>query len=335
MPTRGERIRKSREEKNDEFYTIYADVADELPHYRKFFKGKRILCPCDWDESFEERLVYSDGSEVFPEDLFSDKNFVKDIDIDETRKSFEKKIDLIKCNFIKFLVSHADAYGIKSISVSGYNPRTRKGVKFQDIDYSKYDVVITNPPFSLFREFVDIMINNKKEFLVIGPQHGIMYKETFKYIIQNKIWIGYHYHLSGFLLPDGTILPKNDNLPRSCCWFTNLPVSIRNDELILTQKYDPLKNPKYDNFDAIEVGATSDIPYDYDGIMGVPITFLQKFNPNQFEILGLGSGDSAKEVGVQKNYRGRTDLAYLKDGKHHCPFGRILIRNKKVCHDED
>ena len=87
MPTRGERIRKSREEKNDEFYTIYADVADELPHYRKFLKGKRILCPCDWDESFEERLVYSDGSEVFPEDLFSDKNFVKDIDIDETGNS--------------------------------------------------------------------------------------------------------------------------------------------------------------------------------------------------------------------------------------------------------
>ncbi len=210
-----------------------------------------------------------------------------------------------------------------------------KGIKFQEIDYTKYDVVITNPPFSLFREFVDVMIKNGKDFLIVGPQHGIMYKETFKYIIKNKIWIGYHYHLTGFLLPDGSILPKNDNLPRSCCWFTNLPVSIRNDELILTQNYDPVKNPKYDNFDAIEVGSTTNIPYDYDGIMGVPITFLQKFNPEQFEILGLGSGDSAKEVGVGKNYRGRTDLAYTRDGKHQCPFGRILIKNKKVRKDED
>lgn len=335
MPSRGERIRKSREEKNDEFYTLYDDIAAELPNYKEYLKGKRIICPCDWDESFEEEIVYSDGVESTPSDLFTSKENVKDINVPETKKKFEKDFDLIKCNFIKFLVSHAEAYGIKSISVSGFNPFFNKGIKFQEIDYTKYDVVITNPPFSLFREFVDVMIKNGKDFLIVGPQHGIMYKETFKYIIKNKIWIGYHYHLTGFLLPDGSILPKNDNLPRSCCWFTNLPVSIRNDELILTQNYDPVKNPKYDNFDAIEVGSTTNIPYDYDGIMGVPITFLQKFNPEQFEILGLGSGDSAKEVGVGKNYRGRTDLAYTRDGKHQCPFGRILIKNKKVRKDED
>lgn len=335
MPSRGERIRKSREEKNDEFYTLYDDIAAELPNYKEYLKGKRIICPCDWDESFEEEIVYSDGAESTPSDLFTSKENVKDINVPETKKKFEKDFDLIKCNFIKFLVSHAEAYGIKSISVSGFNPFLNKGIKFQEIDYTKYDVVITNPPFSLFREFVDVMIKNGKDFLIVGPQHGIMYKETFKYNIKNKIWIGYHYHLTGFLLPDGSILPKNDNLPRSCCWFTNLPVSIRNDELILTQNYDPVKNPKYDNFDAIEVGSTTNIPYDYDGIMGVPITFLQKFNPEQFEILGLGSGDSAKEVGVGKNYRGRTDLAYTRDGKHQCPFGRILIKNKKVRKDED
>ena len=217
MPSRGERIRKSREEKNDEFYTLYDDIAAELPNYKEYLKGKRIICPCDWDESFEEEIVYSDGAESTPSDLFTSKENVKDINVPETKKKFEKDFDLIKCNFIKFLVSHAEAYGIKSISVSGFNPFFNKGIKFQEIDYTKYDVVITNPPFSLFREFVDVMIKNGKDFLIVGPQHGIMYKETFKYIIKNKIWIGYHYHLTGFLLPDGSILPKNDNLPRSCC----------------------------------------------------------------------------------------------------------------------
>ena len=112
MPTRIERIQKSKRNAEDEFYTIYADIAAELPNYRAQLKGKRVLCPCDWDESFEQQIVYSDGSEVRSPDLFNNLNFVKDINIDETRKSFEKKIDLIKCNFIKFLVSHADAYKI-------------------------------------------------------------------------------------------------------------------------------------------------------------------------------------------------------------------------------
>ena len=335
MPTRVERIQKSKEEQNDEFYTIYDDIAAELPNYKEYLRGKRILCPCDWDESFEEQIVDSDGTEVLSNDLFNDSNFVKDININETKKSFEKKIDLIKCNFIKFLVSHAEDYEIKSISVSGYDPINQKGIRFQDIDYSKYDVVITNPPFSQFREFIDLMFKNNMKFLIIGPQDAPLYKYCFEYFHNNKIWLGYHFHMTGFILSDGTLLPKNDNRVRSCCWFTNLPVSIRNDELILTQNYDPVKNPKYDNFDAIEVGSTTNIPYDYDGIMGVPITFLQKFNPEQFEILGLGSGDSAKEVGVGKNYRGRTDLAYTRDGKHQCPFGRILIKNKKVRKDED
>ena len=335
MPTRLERIKNSKEKQNDEFYTIYDDIANELPNYKEYFKGKRILCPCDWDESFEEQIVYSDGTEVFSNDLFNDSNFVKDININETKKSFEKKIDLIKCNFIKFLVSHAEDYEIKSISVSGYDPINQKGIRFQDIDYSKYDVVITNPPFSQFREFIDLMFKNDMKFLIIGPQDAPLYKYCFDYFHNNKIWLGYHFHMTGFILSDGTLLPKNDNRVRSCCWFTNLDVKYRHDELILTEKYSD-KYIHYDNFNGIDVNETKNIPYDYEGCMGVPITFIQKYNPEQFEIIGLGSGDSAKEIGIKKNYRGRTDLAYTDgDGKHHCPFGRIIIKNKKVYKDED
>ena len=102
MPSRGERIRKSREEKNDEFYTLYDDIAAELPNYKEYLKGKRIICPCDWDESFEEEIVYSDGAESTPSDLFTSKENVKDINVPETKKKFEKDFDLIKCNFSNY-----------------------------------------------------------------------------------------------------------------------------------------------------------------------------------------------------------------------------------------
>ncbi|SHL31347.1 Adenine-specific methyltransferase EcoRI [Fibrobacter sp. UWT2] len=341
MPTRIERIQKSKRNAEDEFYTIYADIAAELPNYRAQLKGKRVLCPCDWDESFEQQIVYSDGSEVRSPDLFNNLNFVKDINIDETRKSFEKKIDLIKCNFIKFLVSHADAYKIKSISVSGFNPAMQKGIRFQDIDYSNYDVVITNPPFSQFREFIDTMFKNKMQFLVIGPQNAITYKECFKYIYENKMWIGYHFHMTGFDRPDGTHIPKNDNKVRSCCWFTNMEVSLRHDEMILTEEYSPERYPKYVNYDAIHVKETNLIPYDYPDEMSVPITFLQKYNPEQFEILGC-SGTLAKpmrEIAEKGEYQqgGAAFYRLCPDGKYkyHREFPRIVVKNKKVRHDED
>ena len=341
MPTRLERIKNSKEKQNDEFYTIYDDIANELPNYKEYFKGKRILCPCDWDESFEEQIVYSDGTEVFSNDLFNDSNFVKDININETKKSFEKKIDLIKCNFIKFLVSHADDYEIKSISVSGYDPINQKGIRFQDIDYSKYDVVITNPPFSQFREFVDTMFKNNMAFIVIGPQNAITYKEVFKYIFENKMWIGYHFHLTGFDLPDGTHIPKSDNRVRTCCWFTNMEVSLRHDEMIMTEKYDESINVKYINYDAIHVKETNSIPYDYEGEMGAPITFLQKYNPEQFEIIGF-SGTLAKPIKDYANpgeYQQGGPAFYTpfsnEKYKYHREFPRIVIKNKKVRKDED
>ena len=330
MPSRYERITNSKKAKNDEFYTLYDDIASELPNYKKYLANKRIICPCDWDESFEEEIVYSDGEYYDGDNLFSQGDTVKNIDILKTRKKFEKDLNLVKCNFVKFLVAHAEDYKIKSITVSGYDPQSDKGVKFQNLNYSNYDLVITNPPFSLFIDFIETMFKNKMDFIVIGPQHAVAYKEVFKHIKENEMWMGYNYHLLGFQLPDGTVLPKNDNLPRSCGWYTNLPVKYRNDKLILTEEYSKELYPHYDNFDGIDVSKTKLIPKDYDGYMGVPITFLQKYNPDQFEIVGMGTGDTAKEIGITKNYRGRTDLAFTKDGKNQCPYGRIVIKNKEV-----
>lgn len=326
------RLEKSRLTKNDEFYTLYEDIAAELPNYREQLRGKRIICPCDWDESFQEALVYKEEGYVAPHSLISLGGTIKRIEIAETKAKIERDLGTVKCNFIKFLVAHAEAYGIKSISVSGYNPATDEGVRFQDIDYSNYDIVITNPPFSQFREFIDTMFRNKMKFLIIGPANAAAYPETFQHIQDNELWLGYHHHMTGFILPTGEILPKNDALVRYCCWYSNLDVKYRHDKLILTEKYDPQRNPTYYNFDAIDVSKTNEIPYDYDGYMGVPITFLQKYNPEQFEIIGLS-------IRVKKKFRfngDKADLWYEKDGKPwKCPFRRIIIRNKEFYHDED
>lgn len=320
--------------KNDEYYTLYEDISAEVSRYADQLKGQRVLCPCDWDESYNEEVVYKEEINVLPDNFLEPSGTIKKIDIEASRKIM-KDINLVKCNFVKFLIAQAKSYRIKSISVSGYNPSTGEGVKFQDIDYSKYDVVITNPPFSLFREFIATMFENNMKFLVIGPQTAITYKETFYYIKDNKMWLGYARQLSGFMLPNGAKLMSRDkggSVPRACKWFTNLDVSYRHDKLILTEKYSPEKYKNYYNYDGIDVGRVVDIPYDYEGIMGVPITFITKYNPSQFEIIDKG-------VTAKKTVRFKGDKASLwteKDGQpYKIPFERILIRNKEPYYDED
>ena len=319
-------LEKANRQKYDEYYTLYQDIADEVPHYRDQLRGKRILCPCDWDESFDEIFVYK-AEAPRKTDLFGE-GVVRDIDLSRSGgKNIERELGLIRCNFVKFLVAHAEDYGLRSVSVSGYNPRTGQGIPFQSIDYSQYDLIITNPPFSLFREFIDVMMKKGKEFLVIGPQNAITYKECFEYIQTNRMWIGYHQHLTGFILEDGTVLQKNDSLPRCCCWYTNLDVSHRHDRLILTEEYSPGQFPKYYNYDAIEVGSTASIPCDYPGIMGVPITFLQKYNPEQFELIGI---DQLVEMNKGVKVPHNPNKPWIeKDGKpDRIPYRRIFIRNR-------
>ncbi len=321
---------KANKNKVDEFFTLYEDVANEVPRYKEQLKGQRIICPCDWDESYSEEIVYKEEGFVASANLLDKGGTIKKIDIKASKKKIEKPLALINCNFVKFLVAHAEDYKIKSISVSGYNPTTGKGVKFQDVDYSKFDLVITNPPFSQFREFIDAMFKNKMKFLVIGPLTAITYRDIFNHIKDNEMWLGYAKQLSGFKLADGTeLLSKNPegSVPRACKWYTNLDVIYRHDKMILTENYNPEKYPNYYNYKGIDVDRTNQIPHDYVGVMGVPITFLQKFNPDQFKIIGKG-------VQVEKTVRFKGDKATLwieKDGKpFKAPFERILIKNKKV-----
>ena len=142
------------------------------------------------------------------------------------------------------------------------------------------DIVVTNPPFSLFREYVKVLMDNNKDFVIVGNINAITYKEFFPYIKDNRIGLGFTNGAKSFIRPNGE---EKDVL---ICWYTTLPISKHNEELVLFRKYNPEEYPKYDNYDAINVDKTCDIPADYDGVMGVPISFLNKYNPNQFQIIG-------------------------------------------------
>ncbi|MGB6348072.1 MAG: adenine-specific methyltransferase EcoRI family protein [Methyloceanibacter sp.] len=203
----------------------------------------------------------------------------------------------------------------------------------------KADIVVTNPPFSLFREYVAQLVEYGKQFVIIGNWNAITYKDVFKLIKENKLWIGVNSNrnFSGFIVPKhyplhGTEARVDENGNRiistnSTCWFTNIDLKKRHEELILYKTYDPREFPTYDNYDAIEVSKTADIPMDFDGVMGVPITFLKYYNPEQFEIVG---SDYEVKQGllpgiIRQGWTGKTDRSYI-NGKRM--FARILIRSR-------
>jgi hypothetical protein len=205
------------------------------------------------------------------------------------------------------------------------------------------DIVVTNPPFSLFREYIAQLMGYEKKFIVMGRMSAIHYSEIFPLIVNNDIWCGVNFNFSAvykapykntldsnrkFVLSKGLNPDENYIKVPAICWYTNVDHNKRHEKLDLVCRYIEDEYPTYDNFEAIDVSKIQDIPYDYPGVMGVPDTILGQLNPEQFEIIGLGSGDLAKQAGVRKNYRGRTDLAYTINGKSKCPYSRILIRNK-------
>ncbi len=317
-------LSKSRRIGSDEFYTLYEDIADEISNYKEQFRGKHIICPCDWDESLDEICVYASEQEVSGGVLFS-SGTVKTIDSSRSADHIEKDLRLVKCNFVKYLISHAEDWGIASVSVSGYNPATGEGVRFQDVDYSRYDICVTNPPFSQFIEFVDTMFKWRMKYVIVGPQNAITYQSVFQHIMRNEMWLGYRYHFAGFIREDGSRVNRQDNLARSCCWYTNLCVNYRNRWQEFDSEYDPERYPHYDNYEAIHVQNSRDIPYDYDGPMGVPVTFLQKWCPDQFDILGQTDNTGTLRAYQIPGYK-KYDRPYL-NGKRLYP--RILIRKRK------
>lgn len=268
-------LHSAKKAKNDEFYTQYEDIAKELPYYKEQLADKIIYCNCD-------NPKYS--------------NFYK---------FFKDKFEEYKLKSVIATYFNANEYTYKT-TFDGNNERIEplnsygdfRSATCRDI-LSNTDVVITNPPFSLFREFVELMFEFNKKFLIIGNINAITYKEIFAKIKLDEAWLGNGMGrwISGFIVPleyelYGTETKINENGQRiiatnNCLWLTNIDIVKRHKDLILTKRYEPEKYPKYDNYNAINVDKTNNIPYDYDGVMGVPITFLDKYNPKQFEIIGI------------------------------------------------
>lgn len=313
-------LSNAKKAKNDEFYTQLSDIENELKHYKSHFVGKVVYCNCD---------------------------------------------DARESNFFRFFQKKFSDYGLKKLITTSYNENGHGSVLVYEGDTNgngkldeheikvselkgngdfrseeciellkEADIVVTNPPFSLFREYISTLVQYDKKFLVIGNLNAVTYKEIFPLLKENKLWLGYTYFQGGaaYFIGDPSLYdetkisnPKNAYIKdgklfwrvNGVRWFTNLEHSKRNEEIILYKKYNEEEYPKYDNYDAIEVSKVCEIPKDYNGVMGVPISFFDKYNPSQFEIVGQMANTSITE----------TNFGYpFVNGKRK--YARILIRKK-------
>lgn len=284
------RLQKAKKQKKDEFYTQLSDIEKELAHYKDCFKDKTVLCNCDdprisnffkyFSYNFEylglKKLISTCYKNQEP-DLFSANNSERAIWLEYNGDKNGNRVPDPKEIGIKHFKHDGDFRSLECIEL-----------------LKQADIVVTNPPFSLFREYVAQLVEYDKKFIIIGNKNAITYKDIFNLIKENKLWLGYRNVNNDMwlFLPDDEeeyekIVDGKKMKHIQACWFTNIDHRKRNQDLILYKKYTPEEYPKYDNYDAIEVSKTKDIPCDYDGAMGVPITFLDKFNPKQFEILGM------------------------------------------------
>ena len=329
-------LNKAKAAKKDEFYTRLEDIELELKHYRHHFKGKTVLCNCDDPRCSNFFRYFTLNFEVLglkkviatcyknqDVDLFSQHTCEKAVyQIYEGDKNHNRKVDVDEIE-VKYLEGDGDFRSKECVAL-----------------LEEADIVVTNPPFSLFRDFVALLVHYNKQFLIIGSQNAIKYKEIFPLIQANKIWLGTRSGNMEFTVPNDSEpratrfwIDKNGQKWRSLgniCWFTNLEHDKRHEELPLFKKYTPQEYPTYINFNAIEVSKVGDIPCDYDGLMGVPITFMDKYNPDQFEIIGM-SLDLA-DMSIIRERLGRNDggpTFYIeKNGKLVRLYDRIVIRRK-------
>ena len=324
--------------KKDEFYTQLDDIANELKHYREHFRGKTVFCNCDdpYESNFFKYFALNfnqlglkkliatcyDGSPIADTQmmLFEDNepygNAItrvphKIVITEVPDCNNDGAIDLAD---VEYLIKN-DKNVLTRLRGNG-DFRSPECVELLD----EADIVVTNPPFSLFREYVAQLVEHDKKFLIIGNQNAITYKEIFPLIKENKMWLGFGFkggaaHFYSCYEDKATASDHREGMIRvsGVVWFTNLDIQKRHETLDLYKNYSPEEYPKYDNYDAIEVSKTVEIPCDYDGVMGVPITFLDKYNPEQFEIIKFRKGNDEKDLSV--------------NGK--CPYFRILIRKKQ------
>lgn len=326
--------------KQDEFYTQLDDIAKELKYYKQHFQGKVVLCNCDdpYESNFFKYFALNfnqlglkkliatcyNGSPIAGDEL----PLLFEIDEAEPKKiAYKVEITEVEDYNKDGAVNLADVQwliqndkNVLSLLKGNGDFRSQECIEL----LKEADIVVTNPPFSLLREFILLLVEYNKQFLIIGHQNAIHYKDIFTLIKEDKIWLGYKFGDMSFKVPDyfepratRYWVDSNGQKWRSLgnvCWFTNLDIQKRQEELILYRKYVPEEYPKYDNFDAINVDKTSEIPADFEGIMGVPVTFIDKYNPSQFEIINTST------IAMPKG------APYI-NGKRI--YERILIRNKK------
>ena len=333
-------VDKAKTAKKDEFYTQLTDIERELQHYWPHFRDKVVLCNCDdpYESNFFKyfalrfnqlglkKLICTcyDGSPIMGTQLSlfaldregNEKKAAYKVEITEVKDvNGDGAVDLVD---VEYLIQNDK--NVLSVLQGNGDFRSKECIEL----LKQADIVVTNPPFSLFREYIGQLMEYNKKFLIIGNVNAITYKEVFPLIKENKIWLGpsitsgdrkfnvpddYPLNAAGCGIdPDG----RHYIRVKGVRWFTNLDHNKRHEELDLVCSYSPEEYPTYDNYPAIDIGKTADIPYNYSDAMGVPITFLDKYNPEQFEIIKFRKGNDDKDLSV--------------NGK--CPYFRILIRNK-------
>ena len=324
-----ESMDNAKKNKSDEFYTQLCDIEKELCHYKEHFKNKIIFCNCDdpYESNFFKYFALNfnylglkklictcfDSSPVGNQQLaiMPDSNpYLIEISeiVDENN---DGAVDL---SDVEYLLKNKKNV-LKKLHSGDF--RSKECIEL----LKNCDIVVTNPPFSLFREFVAQITNHNKDFIIIGNTNALTYKEIFKLFQEDRIRTGYtNFNVGMYFFVPETVekyhkIENGKKMVRvsTSCWFTSLPVKKHTENLILYKKYTPEQYPKYDNYDAINVNTYVDIPYDYDGDIGVPITFLDKYNPNQFEIIKFRKGNDDKDLSI--------------NGK--CPYFRVLIRKKR------
>lgn len=306
MTSRNSNLHKAKDAKNDEFYTQLKDVEKELMHYKDHFNERIVYCNCD-DPTWSAFWKYFHLN-------FSELGLKKLISTHYEREEVTYKMIYEGGDDNNIEV------GLKTSLEGNGDFRNQECLDLLD----ECDIVVTNPPFSLFREYVAVLMEHKKKFLIIGNKNAITYKEFFPLLKNNEVWIGYN-NVKEFLQPDGSI-KKFGNIG----WFTNLDISKRHEKLILWKNYTPEEYPFFDELpNVINVGKVAEIPVGYDGLIAVPITFFDKFNPDQFEIIdGLNTYTTLDSFGINEDVMKRHSHCCNINGK--ATYYRIVIR-KKVC----
>ena len=326
-------LHKAKDSKKDEFYTQLGDIERELRYYKSHFKDKVVYCNCDdprvsnffhfFSYNFEKlglKKLIATCYKNQERDLFSTNN-------SESAIFLEYNGDKNGNN-----LPDPEEIGIKPLKGDG-DFRSKESIDL----LTQADIVVTNPPFSLFREYVAQLIEHDKKFIIIGSQNAVTYKEIFSLIRENKIWLGNNSGDMEFKVPDyyeerATRYRKDETGQKwrsmgNICWFTNLDISKRHQDLILYKTYNTDDYPTFDNYDAINVNKVAEIPMDYKQAMAVPITFLDKYNPKQFEI--ISSNDIRKNEKIPFKEHGLIkDKEGAINGKP--TYVRILIRNKRL-----